>query len=134
MSGIFTLAPDGRWIGSLRPDGSTVGFLCSSDVRPTLGNDGIGRATQVEPSRSRHGALMTDTESTPANSRPADEHGDRTHSSLSDWHRPSRQAAKSPRGETEGCHNESGFSVMPTLAAQIPSASALRWAVGAKAS
>ena len=55
MSEIFALAPDGPWAGSLRPDGSIVAFLCTKDVRPTFGKDGIGRVTEVQPARARGG-------------------------------------------------------------------------------
>ena len=44
------------------PNAPNVRCLCATDVRPSLGNDRIGQATEVQPARSRHGALMMDPE------------------------------------------------------------------------
>ena len=64
VSEIFALAPEGRWAGSLRPDGSIVGFPCPADI----GLSGFLRTTARAPRTRTHTSSPARTDSGTASS------------------------------------------------------------------
>jgi hypothetical protein len=54
---MFALVTDQSSVGHADPYAPKVRWLCPTDVRPTLDNDLIEQATEVQPARSRYSAV-----------------------------------------------------------------------------